>query len=194
MKIHIAILVVFPVLAYAQLPSGPVHDLSKLPTLQGTQDALRGYITKDNESKRGLPFSLTVEGMNHRLVNFQLSLTKTNELSQFTDICLQSQENVLHSLWVPIAPIQQSDTTALFSLRLPLDVAQNSLLILACGKDEQRALPSQSPELFVKMLYAKCYTIRLGSYVPMISFTPDPPPTKQDMKVPEDPIAIDITL
>jgi len=181
-------------LLLAQEPRGPVHDLSELPTIQGTQDALRGYITKENEAKHGLPFSLTVEGGAHRFISVQLSVTKTNQLAELSDVFLQS-EGVFPSTWIPVAPLHHSSTNAVYFMHLPLHVAKDGLLVLACGKDENRSLPPKHPDVFVRMLYDKRYTIRLWSYVPMMSLVPDPPPKKGEREEPEeDEININIEL
>jgi hypothetical protein len=194
MKRHIAIFAMLPVLVLAQEPKGPVHDLSELPTLQGTQDALRGDITKENEAKRALPFSLTVEGIDRRFVSVHLSVTKTNQLADLSDVFLQS-EGVFPSTWIPVSPLRQSTTNAVYFLHLPLHVAKDGLLVLACGKDEHRSVPPKHPDVFVRMLYDKRYTIRLWSYVPMMSLVPDLPQKKEDGKEPEeDEININIEL
>jgi hypothetical protein len=183
-----------PALALAQGTKGPVHALSELPTLPGTQDALRGYITKENEAKRGLPFSLTVEGIDRRFVSVQLSISKTNQLADLSGVFLQS-EGVFPSTWIPVAPLRQSATNAVYFMHLPLYVAKDGLLVLACGKDEHRSVPPKHPDAFVRILYDKRYTIRLWSYVPMLSLLPDLPPKAEAGDKPgEDEIDVNIEL
>ena len=177
-------------LVLAQEPKAPVHDLRELPTLQGTQDALRGYITKENEAKRGLPFSLTVEGVDRRFVSVQISVTKTNQLAAFSDLFLQSESEVFPSTWIPVSPLRQSSTNAVYFMHLPLHVAKDGVLVLACGKDENRSIPPKHPAVFARMIYDKRYTIRLWSYVPMMSLIPDFP-DKGEKDQGKDDITID---
>jgi hypothetical protein len=170
-----------PAIAWAQLPQSPVHDLNELASLQGTQDAIHGYITKENETKCDLPFSLSIEGMYHRFVSVQISITKTNKLSEFSDLFLQ-YEGVPTPLWIPVSPIRQSATNAFYSMQLPLYVVNKGFFVLACGKDKNRNLPPRLPDVFVRILYDKRYAIRLSSYVPFMSIIPDLPPKKGEEK------------
>ena len=186
MKILITILILLiPMLVHAQQIKGPIHDLSAFPTLQGTQDAISGFITKGNETKYGLPFSLTVEGMYHRFVSVQLSITKTNQLADFSCLFLQS-ERVPAPLWIPVSPIRDSATNVIYSMQLPLYVVNDGVFVLACGKDEKRNLPPKLPDVFVKLQYDKRYTIRLKSYIPLMSIVPDLPPKNREEKESED--------
>lgn len=186
MKIKITILALLPVLVLAQEPNSPVHGLNELPTLHGTQDALRGYITKENEAKRGLPFSLTVEDKPPYSVSVTLSVTKTNDLASLSDVYVY-EDPIRHSLWVRLAPSAQTTSNAVFQCNLPYDLAKRSFIVLACGKRNRRDA-SFSDRIqagnnrteawrILKLEYKKKYEIRLGSYVPETLFVPPDPKT-----------------
>ncbi|MFC1499164.1 hypothetical protein ACFLS1_11950 [Verrucomicrobiota bacterium] len=163
-KIITILIILIPLCIQAQKQSRPIHGLDKLPTIQGTQDALRGYITKENEAKHDWPFSLIVKSKSEKAVSIQLTISKTNEFTNIADVFVYSQQPS-HNFWIPVQPLNQSASNLLYSINLPVEIAKKSFIALACDKDKNNSLPQKHPHVFLRHFYKKIYEIRLGSYI-----------------------------
>ena len=144
-------------------PEGPINDISNLPTLRGTSNPFRLFITQENEKERGLPLAIHVVEHAPSAVRIDLTVSQTNEFADLADAYVYV--NVRQdTFWVPISPVSRTAGKVVYRFNLPRSVAKQSYLVLACGRDMSRPFPDDAFWVLFRQLYKETYTIDLGSY------------------------------
>lgn len=151
-----------------QEPNCNTDYFPSLPSLSRIQDALHGRISKENEQRWVLPFSLHVTVYPPDFVYIDVTVVKTNAYAEMPHLYVYTDPGRRQQhLWLSISPSSTTSSNWTYVLCLPLNVAKDAFIAVGYSmkdKDDIKNIPRPGSEL--RDSYVRVYDVRVESYLP----------------------------